>query len=118
MIPLVTKILSVMDDRGVISLPLKANGLEIKVSAVAPLAMAQAMEDVQNVLQYAQIAQGVGPQGQFMIKIDSMMEFIADKLGVPQRILNSPEERMLLQQQQQQMQMATMAAQIAQQDLS
>jgi len=111
MIPLVTKILNVMDDRGMINLPLKVNGLEIKVSAVAPLAMAQAMEDVQNVLQYAQIVQGVGPQGQSMIKTDAMLEFIAEKLGVPQRILNSPEERMMIQQQQ--MQMAAMAAQAA-----
>jgi hypothetical protein len=111
MIPLVTKILAVMDERGIISLPLKVNGLEIKVSAVAPLAMAQAMEDVQNVLQYAQIVQGVGPQGQAMIKIDSMLEFIAEKLGIPQRILNTAEERMMIQQQQ--AQMAMMAAQAA-----
>ncbi len=111
MIPLVTKILSVMDSRGMINLPLKVNGLEVKVSAVAPLAMAQAMEDVQNVLQYAQIAQGVGPQGQSMVKIDSMLEFIAEKLGIPQRILNTAEERMMIQQQQ--MQMAAMAAQAA-----
>ena len=111
MIPLVTKILGVMDDRGMINLPLKVNGLEIKVSAVAPLAQAQAMEEVQNVLQYAQIVQGAGPQAQSIIKIDAMMEFIADKLGVPQRILNTAEERMLIQQQQ--MQMAAMAAQAA-----
>lgn len=111
MIPLVTKILSVMDERGMINLPLKVNGLEIKVSAVAPLAMAQAMEDVQNVLQYAQIVQGVGPQGQAMIKMDAMLEFIAEKLGIPQRILNTAEERMMIQQQQ--AQMAMMAAQAA-----
>ena len=111
MIPLVTKILGVMDDRGMINLPLKVNGLEIKVSAVAPLAQAQAMEEVQNVLQYAQIVQGAGPQAQSILKIDVMMEFIADKLGVPQRILNTPEERMMIQQQQ--MQMAAMAAQAA-----
>lgn len=111
MVPLVTKILKVMDDRGLINLPLKVNGLEIKVTAVAPLAMAQAMEDVQNVLQFAQIIQQAGPQAQSMLKVDSMMEFIAEKLGIPQRILNNQEERMMIQQQQ--MQAAAMAAQAA-----
>jgi hypothetical protein len=69
------------------------------------------MEEVQNVFQYAQIVQGAGPQAQSILKIDAMMEFIADKLGVPQRILNTAEERMVIQQQQ--MQMAAMAAQAA-----
>jgi hypothetical protein len=111
MIPLVTKILRVMDQRGLIDLPLKVNGLEIKVSAVAPLAMAQSMEDVQNVLQYAQIVQQAGPQAAMTIKTDEMMDFIAEKLGIPQKIRNTKEERMMLQQQ-----TAEMAQQVAQQN--
>ena len=111
MIPLVTKILRVMDQRGLIDLPLKVNGLEIKVSAVAPLAMAQSMEDVQNVLQYAQIVQQAGPQAQMTLKTDAMMDFIAEKLGIPQKIRNTQEERMMMAQQ-----MADAAQQVAQQN--
>jgi hypothetical protein len=111
MIPLVTKILRVMDERGLIDLPLKVNGLEIKVSAVAPLAMAQSMEDVQNVLQFAQIVQGAGPQAQMTLKTDAMMDFIAEKLGIPQKIRNTQEERMMMTQQ-----MAEAAQQVAQQN--
>ena len=110
MIPLVTKILRVMDERGLIDLPLKVNGLEIKVSAVAPLAMAQSMEDVQNVLQFAQIVQGAGPEAQMTLKTDAMMDFIAEKLGIPQKIRNTQEERMMMAQQ-----MADAAQQVAQQ---
>ena len=110
MIPLVTKILRVMDERGLIDLPLKVNGLEIKVSAVAPLAMAQSMEDVQNVLQFAQIVQQSGPEAQMTLKTDAMMDFIAEKLGIPQKIRNTQEERMMMQQQ-----MAQAAQQVAQQ---
>jgi hypothetical protein len=99
MIPVVTQILQVMDKRGIISLPLKVNGLEIKISPVAPLAMAQNMEDVQNILQFAQIAQSAGPQGQTMIKVDEMLTYIANKLNVPQSILTTAEERQILQQQ-------------------
>lgn len=111
MIPLVTKILRVMDQRGLIDLPLKVNGLEIKVSAVAPLAMAQSMEDVQNVLQYAQIVQQAGPQAQMTLKTDAMMDFIAEKLGIPQKIRNTQEERAIMAKQ-----MTDAAQQVAQQN--
>jgi len=99
MIPLVSKMLQVMDERGIITLPLKVNGLEVKISPVAPLAMAQNMEDVQNILQYAQIAQQAGPAGQTTIKIEEMMDYIAEKLGVPQSIRPTPQERMMMKQQ-------------------
>ena len=72
--------------------------------------MAQSMEDVQNVLQFAQIVQGAGPQAQMTLKTDAMMDFIAEKLGIPQKIRNTQEERMMMQQQ-----MAEAAQQVAQQ---
>ena len=114
MIPVVSRMLQVMDERGLITLPLKVNGLEIKISPVAPLAMAQNMEEVQNVLQYAQIAQGAGPEGAMNIKVDEMMDYVAEKLGVPQRLRPTPQERIMMKQQMQQaaqqQQMMQMAA--------
>lgn len=98
MIPLVSKILQVMDDRGLIDLPLRVNGLEVRVSAVAPLAMAQSMEEVNNVLQYAQIAAQAGPEGQMAVKTGEMLDYIAEKLGIPQRLRTSPEERDFMKQ--------------------
>ena len=38
MIPIVTKTLEVMDEAGLITLPLEVNGLEVKVSPTSPLA--------------------------------------------------------------------------------
>ena len=116
MIPLVSKILQVMDERGMITLPLKVNGLEIKIAPVAPLAMAQNMDDVQNILQYAQIAQQAGPAAQTTIKIEEMMDYIADKLGVPQALRPTPQERMMMKQQMAQatQQLAVEQAQAAQ----
>jgi len=110
MVPLVSKILQVMDDRGIIDLPLKVNGLEIKISPVAPLAMAQNMEDVQNILQFAQIAQGAGPVGQQMLKVDEMLNIIAEKLSVPSAMITTAQERMMMQKQAE-----AAAAQMAQQ---
>lgn len=111
MIPLVSKMLEVMDQRGIISLPLKVNGLEVKISPVAPLAMAQNMDDIQNILQYAQIAQQAGPEGQMAIKVGEMLDYIAEKLGVPQKLRPTPQERAMMQQQ-----AAQMAQQMAQQN--
>jgi hypothetical protein len=103
MVPLVTKVLAVMDEKGLINLPLKVNGLEIKISPVAPLAQAQAMEEVDKVLQYAQIVQAAGPQAQMSLKVEEMMDFIAEQLNIPQRILTTKVERMMMQQQAMQM---------------
>ena len=99
MIPVVTKILQVMDQKGLINLPLKVNGLEIKIQPVSPLAQAQSMEDVENVLKFAQIAQASGQQGMTVLKVDEMMDFIAEHLNIPGRILNTKIERMMMQQQ-------------------
>jgi hypothetical protein len=99
MIPLVTKILNVMDDRGMIDLPLKVNGLEVRIQASAPLAQAQAMEEVEKVMNYAQIAAQAGPEAMTTLKVPAMMDFIAAQLGVPQSILTTQMERMMMQQQ-------------------
>ena len=109
MIPLTAKILQVMDDRGLIDLPLKVNGLEVKISPVAPLAQAQSMEEVNGILQFAQIAQGAGPEGQMMIKVGDMLDYVADKLNVPASLILSPQERAIRMQEA--AQMAQMAAQ-------
>lgn len=114
MIPLVSKMLEVMDERGIITLPLKVNGLEVKISPVAPLAMAQNMDDIQNVLQYAQIAQQAGPEGAMSIKVGDMLDYVAEKLGVPQKLRPTPQERQMMQQQMQQQAMAMQQQQMAQ----
>jgi hypothetical protein len=111
MIPLVSKILQVMDDRGIIDMPLRVNGLEVKVAPVAPLAMAQNMEDVTNVMQFVQMAQGFGPEGQATPKMGEITDYIADKLGIPTRLRNDSAERQYNLQQ-----IAQQAAQVAEQN--
>lgn len=96
MIPLVAKILEVMDERGLIRLPLRVNGLEVKVTPVAPLAQAQAMDEVNAVLQYAQLMQGFGTDGALAIKTDMVVDYIAEKLGVPSVVRNNATERAVL----------------------
>tara|TARA_R100001460_G_scaffold95712_3_gene137935 strand:+ start:3258 stop:4802 length:1545 start_codon:yes stop_codon:yes gene_type:complete len=93
MMPLVNRILFVMDEQNLIDMPLKADGKVVRVIPVSPLAQAQNMDDLQNVLQFAQIAQTAGPMGQVAINQDEMLDYIIEKMGVPRRVVNSAEER-------------------------
>ena len=110
MYPIVRRTLELMNELGMIELPLKVNGLQVKISPTAPLAMAQNMEKVNEVLNYMKILQGLGPQGQLFLNQDKAMDFIADNLGIPASLRTTPEERQALIQQAQQM------AQMAQQE--
>jgi len=93
MMPLVNRILAVMSEKNLIDMPLKADGKVIRIVPVSPLAQAQNMEDLQNVLQFAQIAASAGPMGQVAINQDEMVDYIAEKMGVPQRVVNNSETR-------------------------
>lgn len=104
MVPLVARILSVMDERGLIDLPLQVNGLEVKVSPVAPLAMAQNMEEINSIIQFMQLTANFGAEGQLAVKTGELIDFLGDKLGVPSSVRNSAAERAFLMEQQKQLQ--------------
>jgi hypothetical protein len=110
MIPMVARVLQVMDERGLIDMPLKVNGLEIKVSPVAPLAMAQNMEEINNIMQFMQITSTMGGEGQLAVKTGELIDYIGDKLGIPSAIRNTAAERGFLMEQQQQMLMQQQVA--------
>jgi hypothetical protein len=97
MVPLVRRTLAVMDEIGLIDLPLRVNGLEIKVVPISPLAQAQNMEEINTVVQFVQLAQGMGPEGQLAYRADAVIDYIADKLGVPSSLRTTPEERAQMQ---------------------
>jgi len=88
----------VMDEAGLIEMPLKINGLEVKVIPVSPLAQAQNNEEIGNVMQWMQIIAGFGPEGQIAARTDAIVDFIADKLGIPGELRTTPEEREEMQQ--------------------
>ena len=86
-------------DSGMIELPLKVNGLQVKITPTAPLAMAQNMEKVNEVLNFMQIAQSLGPQGQLFINQEKAIDFIAENLGIPAELRTTVEERQAIIQQ-------------------
>jgi hypothetical protein len=113
MIPLVAKILEVMDEKGLIDMPLRVNGLEVKVTPVAPLAMAQNMEEVGSIMQYMEMMNSgmFGVDGQMAVKTDAAVDYIGDKLGVPAFVRNTAAERAVLMEEMQSQQAVAAAAQ-------
>jgi len=109
MVPMVSRILYVMDERGMIEMPLRVNGLEVKVSPVSPIAQAQNMGDIERITQWVQLSSALGPEGQMAPRMGAIADFVADKLGVPAELRTSPQERE--QMMEQAAQMAQMAAQ-------
>ena len=93
MMPMVNRILYVMNEKDLVDMPLKADGKVVRVVPVSPLAQAQNMDDLRNVLEFAQIAQTAGPMGQVAINQDAMLDYIVEKMAVPRSIINSQEER-------------------------
>tara|TARA_R100000654_G_scaffold25_3_gene123 strand:- start:3991 stop:5586 length:1596 start_codon:yes stop_codon:yes gene_type:complete len=118
MVPIITRVLFIMDEKGLIQLPLKVNGLEVKVVPVSPLAKAQNLEEINEVMQFFQIANSLGPGGVAELKPDAIATFIGDKLGVPSNLRTTPEEKQQIIQQSMQMfsQQAAMQGQAPQAD--
>tara|TARA_R110000796_G_scaffold128803_3_gene244399 strand:+ start:1227 stop:2789 length:1563 start_codon:yes stop_codon:yes gene_type:complete len=110
MTPIIQRTLTIMDQQGLIELPLKINGLEVKITPVSPIAMSQNSNDVNNVVQFAQIVAQLGPEGTTALKIGEITDYIAEKLGVPASLRNSPEERAQIIQQTQEMAQQQMQA--------
>lgn len=103
MVPLVRRSMYIMNEAGLIALPLRVNGLEVRVVPVSPLAKAQHLDDIQDAMQWAQISSSLGPIAQSTIKADAVADYVADKLGVPTSLRTSDEERQEVEQQMMQM---------------
>ncbi len=99
MIPIVKRVLFIMDQTGLIDMPLKVNGGEVKIVPISPLAQAQNMDELNDVMQFAQIVAGMGPEAMITIKRDEIIDYVAERLGVPARLLTTQEEREQIAQQ-------------------
>jgi len=71
------------------------------------------MEDLERVLQFGQIAQQFGQVAAVTVKQEAMLDYVAVKMGVPQQLLNTPQERQQVMQEMQQQMMAMQQQQAA-----
>jgi len=77
------------------------------------------MEEVNAVMQYAQIVQAFGTDGAVAIKTDMVVDYIGDKLGVPANLRNNAAERAVLMEEMQNQQRNALAMQaVAEQQMA
>lgn len=93
MVPLSRMVLEIMNEQGIIDLPLKVDGLEIQIVPVSPIAQAQNLDEVQNVLQWLSISQQLGPAGVMTANLTAISDYVASQLGVPEQLKTTEEER-------------------------
>ncbi len=98
--------------------PISIDGKEVQVRYTGPLSRAQDLEEIENLRAYLEVVGGaLGPEIMMLgTKVEELPEFVAEKLGVPTRLVRSAAERNELQQlaleaQQQQAQQAQPPAQ-------
>jgi hypothetical protein len=94
--PIILRCLDILDEIGEIVLPLKIDGREIAIQPLSPLAQVQAMDDVQSIIQYAQlVGSTLGPEA-LNAGLNSRRAAvrIGDLMGLPievlQALLQSP----------------------------
>jgi hypothetical protein len=109
--PIVRRTLELMDEEGMIDLPLKVNGLQVQIAPMSPLAMAGNMEKVGNILQFLQISQSLGQAGMMLIKPEAVGDYILDNLNIDASLRTTPEERQAIIEQAQAMAQAQAEAQ-------
>lgn len=111
-VPLVQRVLDILYENRMVPQPVKVDTLGVVLSVTSPLARGQNVEDIQTVMQWVDMAAQVGGQQAVMAKAkpSEMMDFFAEKLGIPQRLLkNQQEEQQFMEQMKQVAQQAAQA---------
>lgn len=88
--PLFKRIISILNRRGLITLPegFEIDNFFVQVQVVSPIAQSQALEDVQRFTQQYQIAAGINPQLALLgYEVEKLPEWLSNKLGGPSDLL-------------------------------
>lgn len=92
--PLLARVVHILVGQGRINIPV-VNGRQVKVVSVSPLSRAQLQQDIVTVDRFLELIMGrFGPQMlNTFIDGEKTAQYIAEKLGIPQSLIRSEEER-------------------------
>jgi len=95
--PLLRRIIRILTKRGLIEIP-RIDNREVTIISQSPLAQAQHQQDIAVVNNFnAILAQTFGPQILNMIvKQDEVARYMAEKLGLPEKLIRDPQEQQAL----------------------
>lgn len=92
--PLLQRVIYILKKQGRINIP-TVNNREIKIQSTSPLSRAQSQQDIVVFDRFVELVQGrFGPQlVNLLVKSEEAAKYLADKFGVPERLLRSDAER-------------------------
>ena len=92
--PWANRCLSILHNKGIMENRLKVDGKIIKIKPTSPLAQQQNLQELQDVLQYIQIAQGLGPEVFALgVKVEEVPEWLGKKLAIDPKLMRNAAER-------------------------
>lgn len=98
--PLVERLIEIAHRKGLITTKVELNPLLVRVQILSPLARLQKIADVESVVQFMMIARETGGNEASLlaVKIEDLLPWVAEQLGVPPRFIRTNEEREQMQQ--------------------
>ena len=98
--PLVERLIEIAFRKGLISTKVELNPLLVRVQILSPLARLQKIADVEAVVQVMMIAREIGgEEGALLaVKVEDLIPWIAEQLGMLPRFIRTAQERAEIQQ--------------------
>ena len=110
--PVLRRVIHLLKQQGRINLP-TVNGREIKIQSTSPLAQAQANQDISGFNRFLELIQArFGAQLiNGLVDTNEATKYLAEKFGIPEKLVRTPEQQQQIMQQLVQMQQAQQAPQ-------
>lgn len=89
LVPLVRRCLSILRRRGLIP-DIAADGRQVQVRILSPLARAQAQRDAETTLRWLESVSALGPDALSVVDLPACARFLADAAGVPPGLIRAP----------------------------
>lgn len=118
--PLLQRVIHILENKGIITFGggIKIDNIAVTTQILSPIARAEAIEEVHNIVQADQILKGIDPTGQLTeltLNTEILANLIVTKLGISAEAIRSEEDRDALKMQAAQAMQAQQQAQQAQQ---
>lgn len=97
--PLMARSLEVIDEQGYLDESFTVDGLMVSAQVLSPLAQQQSMDDIQKVVRWAELVNGIAGQDVAMlgITVEELPKYLAGKLGIPAELQRDDDTREKLQ---------------------
>lgn len=99
-IPIVQRVLDILLNVGTLEQEVKVDDYQVRIKVTSPLARMQDLDDVENLVRYLALAREISPELMaYAVRIEDVLPWLGEKMGVPPSLMREPGERQQLQEQ-------------------